>query len=159
MRKLATLPVALALLTILFATPAHAASTVAVTMAFSEPVATAFTEGCPVAPDGFCGVGQVSPYGRATETIDFFAGCGGGCDLRVVTLPQGTIVIEETFSDPACPGSCNGGPALPASGSLTDIVVGGTGIFVGATGALAGTVRVAARESQVRLSGTVTLST
>jgi hypothetical protein len=39
------------------------------------------------------------------------------------------------------------------------VIVGGTGIFSGATGALSGTVRVAAYEAQVKLAGTITFQT
>jgi hypothetical protein len=130
---------------------------VRVKMTFTEPVVPELKTGCSVVPEGFCGKGWVIPFGKANETIEFGAGCGGACDLRTINLASGSIVTEETFSNGACPGSCQQNPAEPASGALTDVVVGGTGIFEGATGTLTGTVRAAGLQSQVKLSGTITL--
>ena len=142
---------------------AHAAAATgyAVDAHFVEPIAPSLRGDCPVA-DGFCGSGRLAPFGRATETIAFGAGCGGACDMRTITVSSGTLVLEETFSDPACPGSCRPNPASPVSGAVTDVVAGGTGVFAGATGLLTGQVRAAgdsipAGESQVNLNGTVTL--
>jgi hypothetical protein len=48
------------------------------------------------------------------------------------------------------------------SGTITDVVIGGTGTYAGATGTLTGTVRLAvsnarpAGSSTVKLSGTIT---
>jgi hypothetical protein len=152
-------------LSLAFASQAMASTTVSVSMTFAEPVAPAFKSGdCPVFPEGFCGSGEVIPFGHATETIDFGAGCGGACDLRTIDLAQGSIVIEETFSDFTCRGSCHAGPTLPTSGTLTDVIVGGTGLFAGAAGELSGTVRTTAGvstpigQSQVQLSGSITLA-
>jgi hypothetical protein len=53
------------------------------------------------------------------------------------------------------------GPLEIGSGNLTDVVVGGTGIFEGATGTLTGTVRLEGSNarpsgtSTVKLSGTI----
>jgi hypothetical protein len=54
--------------------------------------------------------------------------------------------------------SASRGRAEPDSGSLAETVVGGTGIFTGASGSLSGTVRAAGPQSQVKLSGTITLT-
>ena len=102
---------------------------------------------------------------------EFGAGCGGTCDLRIINLDGGSIFIEETFSNVQFPGSSQnssrGGPpsfsvsfppGLPGSGTLTDVIIGGTGIFEGATGTLSGTVRFAGLKSQIKLSGTITLA-
>lgn len=152
-----TLLLAIAVSSLVFASPATALTTVRVKMTFAEPVVpAAHGHDCAVIPDGFCGHGQVIPFGQATETIEFGA-CGEGCDLRTITLAEGTIFIEETFSNPECPGACQPTIAEPVSGTLTDVVVGGTGIFEGATGTLTGTVRAAGLESQIKLSGTITL--
>jgi hypothetical protein len=97
----------------------------------------------------------VIPLGHATETIEFSAACGGACDLRTINLAGGSIISEETFSNPNCPGACQPNFAEPISGTLTDTVVGGTGIFTGATGTLTGTVRAAGLQSQIKLSGTI----
>ncbi len=135
----------------LAASPAAASTTQPVKMTFTEP---AVNKDCTVT-DGFCGSGWVIPLGFATETIEFNAGCGGTCDLRTINLAGGSILIEETFSNPQCP-SCHGTPADVTSGTLTDVIIGGTGTFVGATGTLSGTVRAAGLTSQIKLSGTIT---
>ena len=146
-------------LSLAFASPAGAATTIPVKMTFTEPVIPAFKSGdCAVLfQDGFCGQGQVIPFGQATETIEFEAACGGACDFRTINLAEGSIFIEETFSDGECPGACQPNRAEPSSGTLTDVIVGGTGIFEGATGTLTGTVRAAGPQSQIKLSGTITL--
>ena len=119
-----------------------------------------FLDDWPVVPDGFCRSGEMIPLGHATETIVFGAGCGGTCDLRTINLAGGSIFIEETFSDFQCPGVCQTGRrgiGFPNSGTLTDSVIGGTGIFEGATGSLTGTVRAAGLQSQIKLSGTISI--
>ena len=157
MRRLTVLT-AFIVLSLVFAQQAQAATTIPVKMTFTEPIIPAVKSGdCAVFPEGFCGIGQVIPFGHATETIEFEAACGGGCDFRTINLAEGTIFIEETFSDPECPGACQPNRAKPSSGTLTDVIVGGTGIFEGATGTLTGTVRAAGPQSQIKLSGSITL--
>jgi hypothetical protein len=141
-----------------------ASTTYAVTAHFTETIAPSIHHvDCPVSPEGFCGSGRVLPFGRATETIEFGAGCGGGCDLRTVSLSQGTLTFDETFSDFACPGACRSNAGMPVSGSLTDVVIGGTGAFAGATGTLTGSVKasggegIPVGESQVHLNGSINL--
>jgi hypothetical protein len=133
---------------------------VTVRLTLHEPVIPTLHRGdCPVAPEGFCGAGEIIPFGHASESIEFGAACGGACDRRTITLPQGSLVLEETFSDPSCPGFCHRNPAEPVSGSLTDTIVGGSGLFQGATGTLLGSVRAAGPESVVKLAGTIALET
>ena len=156
MRRLTVLT-AFIVLSLVFAQQAQAATTIPVKMTFTEPIIPAVKSGdCAVFPDGFCGMGAVIPFGHATETIEFGA-CGPVCDFRTVNLAEGSIFIVETFSDPECPGACQPNPAFPGSGTLTDVIVGGTGIFEGATGTLTGTVRAAGPQSQIKLSGSITL--
>lgn len=139
-----------------------ATTTTFVSATFSEPAQVNFHGGCPVFPDGFCGTGRVIPFGQATETIEFEAGCDGTCDLRTITLPEGQLLLEETVV-PTCDteGCHRHGPIEVVSGTLTDVVVGGTGAFEGATGELTGTVRGAvsnvrpAGASTVQLSGAI----
>ena len=132
---------------------------VSVRMSFTEPIIQNIRSGCPVFPDGFCGMGIVVPFGHATETILFGGDCGGTCDFRTVNVAGGSIYLDEFFSDGSCPGSCQPNPAEPGSGTLTDVIVGGTGVFTGATGTLNGSVSAAAFESAIKLSGTITLTT
>jgi hypothetical protein len=156
MRRLMVL-FGLVVLSLAFASPAGAATTIPVTMTFTEPVIPTVKSGdCAVFPEGFCGMGAVIPFGHATETIEFGA-CGPVCDSRTINLAEGSIFIVETFSDPECPGACQPNRAEPSSGTLTDVIVGGTGIFEGATGTLTGTVRAAGPQSQIKLSGSITL--
>jgi len=150
---------ALMLLSTAFATQAMAATTVPVKMTFTEPVVHNIHSGCAVLPDGFCGGGQVIPFGHATETILFGGACGGGCDLRTINLPGGSVFIDEFFSNPTCPGGCQPNPAEPGSGTLSDAIVGGTGTFTGASGTLSGSVTAAGPANAIKLSGTITLAT
>jgi hypothetical protein len=154
MRKLG-LAVAAAVASLVLAAPAFAQTTVDVSATFVEGVPQQF--GCTVI-DGFCGTGNVVPYGRATETIQFGAGCGGTCDLRTIYLAQGTLVLDETFSSPSCPGACKSHGLGQGSGTLTDVIISGTGIFEGATGTLTGTVKGAGASTKITLSGTITLT-
>jgi hypothetical protein len=138
------------------AAPSLAATTVDVKASFVEGVAKQF--GCSVQPDGNCGTGKVLPFGSATETILFGAACGGNCDLRTITVAQGALVLDETFSSPECPGACKShGVGRQGSGTLTDVVVSGSGIFAGASGTLIGSVKSAGGSVQILLSGQITL--
>lgn len=132
-------------------------------MTFTEPIQQNVNSGCPVfgPDDGFCGNGNFLPYGHATETISFGAGCGGACDVRTVTVAGGSIVIhEQAVGVVSCPGVC-GSPLYPGGPfgvTLKDVVVGGTGIFTGASGNLSGMVKGTGLQSQVKLSGSITLA-
>ena len=162
MRKLAALAAGLAAMFVAFASPAMASiNTISVKMSFTEPIVQNVKSGCPALSlpnGGFCGTGIVVPYGQATEMIAFGAGCGGGCDLRTVSVASGSLVMYETFSNGQCPGSCQPNPAEPDSGTLTDEIVSGTGVFSEATGVLTGAVTAAGLQSHVQLSGTITLA-
>lgn len=164
-RFICTLTVAAFALTL--AIPANAASTVSVSMTFAEAAHPDYLSGCPVFPEGFCGRGQVIPFGQATEMISFGGGCDGSCDLRTITLTNGDqLVLEETFVGGVCPsGSCHHGSVEGGgTGFLTDVVIDGSGVFFGVSGTLMGTVRGAtsnarpAGASSVQLSGTLAYS-
>jgi len=157
MRKLLLIASLFAVAAVL-ASPASAATTnVSVSMSFTEPIHPDINSGCPVFPDGFCGTGAVVPFGYATESILFGGACGGGCDLRVVNVAGGSITLHEFFGTAFCPGSCQPNPAEPFAGTLSDVVVGGTGIFAGASGNVSGRVYAAGPQSAIKLSGTITL--
>jgi hypothetical protein len=142
-----------------FATQAMAATAVPVSITLTEPIGHNIHSGCAAFPGGLCGSGQVIPFGHATETIQFGGACGGNCDLRTITLAGGSIVIDEVFSNPTCPGVCQPNPAAPGSGTLTDVIVGGTGTFSGASGNLSGSVTAAGGANAIKLSGMITLAT
>lgn len=160
MYKLFTIGALIAAVAAALASTAAANTTQFVSMTFAEPIHPSIT--CPGFPDVACGAGEVVPLGQASEILVFGAGCGGACDLRTINLANGSLILEETGSDVSCPGGmCRPGPLEIGSGKLTDIVVGGTGIFEGATGTLTGTVRLEgsntrpAGTSTVKLSGTI----
>ena len=148
------------LVTFAAAAGAWANTTTFISATFSEPAQVDFHSGCAVFPDGFCGTGQVLPFGQATETIEFGARCDGTCDLRTITLAEGQLSLEETVVS-ICPAGSWHVAIETVEGTLTDVVVGGTGLFEGATGELTGTVRGfvsnarPAGASVVQLSGTI----
>jgi hypothetical protein len=147
------------------AAPSFADTTVNAKASFTEGIAKQF--GCTAPPGPFgvaCGAGNMVPFGSATEFIQFGAGgvCAGGpCDLRTITVAQGTLVLNEAFSSPDCPGQCNPGhgrASHPGNGTLTDTVVGGSGIFVDAIGdVLTGSVKGAGGSTQIQLAGPLTV--
>jgi hypothetical protein len=142
-------------------TQALAATTVPVSMTFSEPGMPFANSGCPQGSS--CGHGQVIPFGQATETLAFGA-CGTECNVRTINLAGGMIFIHEVFSNPTCPGACQPNPALPGRGTLTGQIVGGTGNFANATGNLSGSATLAGGVTKptgvavVKLSGAITLA-
>ena len=156
---------ALMLLAPALASPAMAATTVPVSMTFTEPGVPSANSGCTFGISS-CGHGQVIPFGQATEMIVFFA-CGTEpeCDVRTINLAGGAIYIHEFFSNPTCPGACKPNPGSPGGGTLTDTIVGGTGTFANATGNLTGSVTLGGGVgtqgggTMIKLSGTITLAT
>jgi len=137
-------------------------TTVAASATFAEPLTPALNSGCLPSPSyGVCGSGEVIPFGHATESVVFGGACDGSCDLRTINLAAGSIYADEYFSNPTCPGVCRGrGPTGgPAFGTLTDVIVGGSGIFAGASGTLNGSVTGAGLTGVAQLSGTITLGT
>ena len=155
---------ALMLLPTALASPAMAATTVPVSMTFTEPLVPAANSGCNLHTSS-CGHGQVNPFGQATEIIAFFA-CGTQpeCDIRTINLGGGSIFIHEFPSNPTCPGVCQPNPSLPGGATLTDTIVGGTGTFANATGNLTGSVTLGGGVgtkgggTMIKLSGTITLA-
>lgn len=146
---------------LVIASPAVAATTVAMSMNLTEPL-KAGTPGSSPCPDiGLavnCGSGEVHPFGHATEEVNIGV-CGDSCNYREIDLPQGAIVLQETITNVTCPGVCGSrsfGPPLTIW--LSDVVIGGTGVFAGATGALTGAIGVAGWGGVLRLTGTVTLN-
>src|SRR5215472_4718162 len=156
---------ALMLLPTVLASPAMAATTVPVSMTFTEPLVPAANSGCNL-QTGSCGHGQVIPFGQATEMIVFFA-CGTQpeCDVRTINLAGGMIFIHEFPSNFTCRGACQPNPSQPGVFTLTDTIVGGTGTFANATGNLSGSgtlgggVGTKGGGTMIKLSGTITLTT
>ena len=138
-----------------FIAQASASTTVSVAISLNEPKQFDFVSGCALflAGQGLCGRGVAVPYGHATETI-VFGGCGLGpvrCDLRTVTFASGSIFLDEFAGNFVCHNPISGACEAP----LVDVVAGGTGAFVGATGTLTGTVTGTGPQSHVRLQGAI----
>ena len=152
----------LVVISLVFTSQAIAATTVPVSMTLTEALMAGSPgqQPCPdIALNFNCGIGEVTPFGHATEEIAFGTACGGTCDFRRIDLADGSIFMEETASNFSCPGVCGShGLGAPFSLTLTDVIVGGTGIFEGATGSLSGTVSIAGFHAQIKLSGTITLT-
>ena len=71
-----------------------------------------------------------------------------------IVLENGTLIVDETYS-PDCLRGCN--PDV-FTGVLTDVIVGGTGAYAGASGTLSGTVRATVGVAiHIKLSGTLAL--
>jgi hypothetical protein len=146
---------------LVLASQAVAATTVSVRMMLAEPL-KAGTPGNSVCPDIAievnCGSGEVLPIGHATEEVSLNV-CGDLCNFREIDLPQGSIFLQETVTNFSCPGVCGSQTfSPPGTVSLADVVIGGTGIFTGATGTLDGTVGVGGWHGVVTLTGTLTLN-
>ncbi len=99
-----------------------------------------------------CGSGEIVGLGQVGDVIAFGAGCGGDCDVRTLSFADGsTLVMDEVASNFQAFGQ--GAFTL----DLSNIVVGGTGRFAGASGNATGNVTaVFAGAAVIRLSGTVT---
>jgi hypothetical protein len=136
-------------------------SSVALSMTLTEPLTSGApgSAACPdIALNFNCGSGEVIPFGHATEEV-LIGVCGATCNFRQIDLPQGSLFLLEEVTSFSCPGAC--GSQRPAGGpftlTLADSVVGGTGVFAGATGSLVGTVVAAGWHGQVKLAGAITL--
>jgi len=115
---------------------------------------------CPdIGIDVNCGTGELLPFGRVHSIVSIGV-CGDTCNIRWITAPQGTIVLREIASNFSCPGAC--ATEWPHGGSfyatLTTTVVGGDGIFEGATGSLTGTLKAVALQAQITYTGEIALA-
>jgi len=145
--------------------PAAAATNVAVSMTLTEsadPLRAGWPGSDPCPDIGLsvnCGTGEVIPFGQATEIVSIGA-CGETCNLRLIILAKGVILLRETVGDFSCPGACASQwpHGAPFNAPLTAVVVDGTGIFEAASGTLTGTLRVAAFQAQIKFTGTLTLA-
>ena len=81
-----------------------------------------------------CGSGEVLPFGHVTEGP--IGVCGDTCKhQRASDLAQGSIILQETVTNFSCPGACRSQAfSPPGTISIVDVVIGGSGTFVRATG-------------------------
>lgn len=137
------------------ASPAVAHTRAAVSMSFTEQE---FTPTCSLSDEYYCGRGVMLPYGTATENIHFGGGCNSACDLRTISVADGTLIMSEALVDVTCLSPCQtNGQGEPVSATFHDVIVGGTGVFSSVSGSLDGTIIAAGNTSTVKFVGTILL--
>jgi hypothetical protein len=148
------------------ATPSSAATVLDFHATFVEPaggpVHTPFE--CP--PGTSCGTANLGLLGHGSSVVAFGA-CGPTCSIRTITLTDGSqLVIFEygDLSEFASPGSSGahgytafGLPGNPQFLAITLTIMGGNGVFEGASGTATGTVKVAGGVGIITVSGTIIL--
>jgi hypothetical protein len=162
MRLVITVPVALLVL----ATPSSAATVLDFHATFVEPaggpVNTPFE--CP--PGTSCGTANLGLLGHGSSVVAFGA-CGPTCSIRTITLVDGSQLVIFEFADIsgfASPGNSGehgytafGLPGNPQFLAVTLTVMGGNGVFEGASGTATGAVKVAGGVAIITVSGTIIL--
>lgn len=103
------------------------------------------------APGTSCGSATISGLGHVVFQSVAFGACGPNCHLRTITFDGGTLLIQESVV-----GQVSAGANVPLFLLISQTIVGGTGIFDGATGGGSGRVNLAA-PGIVTASGTITL--
>jgi hypothetical protein len=132
------------------ASPAMAQTTVAYQATFVENGAGQVT--CP--PGTACGSATISGFGHVAFQILAFDACGPNCNIRTITFADGsTLLIQESAVELIFPGN----RSAPLFLEISQTILGGTGIFEGATGSGTGRVNLAA-EAIIHASGTITLA-
>ncbi len=147
------------------AAPISAATDITFHATFVEPVGGPNNSPfeCPAGTS--CGTANVSQLGHGSSIVYFFA-CGVGCQVRVVTLPDGQIVMNEYgdlagFTSPGNSGDHGyngfGQPGNPQFLDVTQTIVGGNGRYANASGSGAGTVKIAGGVAIITMTGTISL--
>jgi hypothetical protein len=110
------------------------------------------------APGTSCGSGTISGLGHVAFQSVAFNACGPNCHVRTLTFDDGsTLLIQESVVNVVSPGnSSSAGPNAPQFLEISQTIVGGTGVFAGATGSGIGRVNLAAG-AIITASGTITL--
>lgn len=161
-RLVVGVPVALLVL----ATPSLADTVLDFHATFVEPaggpVNTPFE--CP--PGTSCGTANLGLLGHGSSVVAFGA-CGPTCSIRTITLVDGSqLVIFEygNLAEFASPGNSGqhgyiafGLPGNPQFLAVTLTIMGGNGVFEGASGTATGTVKVAGGIAIITISGTIVL--
>jgi hypothetical protein len=112
------------------------------------------------APGTSCGSATISGLGHVAFQSVAFGACGPNCHIRTITFDDGsTLLIRESVVGVISPGnSSSAGDNAPDFLEISQTIVGGTGIFAGATGSGTGRVnRAPARGGIVTASGTINL--
>ncbi len=111
---------------------------------------------CP--PGTSCGSATISGFGHVAYQIIRFNECGANCNIRTITFDDGsTLLIQESVTRIVSPGnSARAGANAPIFLEISQTILGGTGIFDGATGSGTGRVNTAA-DAIIHTSGTITL--
>ena len=126
-----------------FAAPVQAATTQTYHATFVENGAGGTT----CAPGTSCGSATFSRFGHVPYQSIVFDACGPNCHIRTVTFEDGsTLLIQESVV----------GENPPHFLEISQTILGGTGIFAGATGSGTGRVNLAAN-AIITASGTITL--
>jgi hypothetical protein len=104
-----------------------------------------------------CGSGTISGLGHVSFQSIVFNACGPNCHIRTITFDDGsTLLIQESVVNMITPGnSSSAGQNAPVFLEISQAILGGTGIFAGATGSGTGRVNLAPA-AIVTASGTIT---
>ena len=137
------------------AAPASAETTLTYQATFVENAGGQAT--CP--PGTSCGSATISGFGHVAYQIVRFNACGPNCHIRTITFDDGsTLRIRESVTGTVLPGSsAKAGANAPTFLEISQTILGGTGIFEGATGSGTGRVNLAA-DAIIHASGTITLA-
>jgi hypothetical protein len=134
--------------------PAMAETTVAYQATFVENGAGQVT--CPLGTS--CGSATISGFGHVAYQTIVFNACGTNCNIRTIVFDDGsTLLIQESVIGTVSPGSsAKAGANAPIFLEISQTILGGTGIFEGATGSGTGRVNTVA-DAIIHTSGTITL--
>jgi hypothetical protein len=146
--------VAVLVTSLIVAAPGFGQTTLSYRVTFVENAGGQAT--CP--PGTSCGTANIAGVGHLTTQMIVFNGCGPNCHVRTITFEDGsTLVVHESIVNTISPGrSSNAAANAPLFFEISQTIVGGTGIFAGATGSGTGRVNVTAG-SIITASGTITL--
>ena len=137
------------------AAPAMAETTRAYQATFVENPGASGQATCP--PGTSCGSATISGFGHVAYQTVVFNACGQGCHIRTIVFGDGTLRIQENVIGSVSPGSsAKAGANAPMFLLISQTILGGTGIFAGATGSGTGRVNLAAG-AIIHTSGTITL--